>query len=366
MKKLIASHTLLFAVVLVLGLIWAGGCVTFATTQLPSDAQPACVVTPSTFNNWFVSGSVALDGVVKPANSVTFPNIPNCSFYQWTEQMFLWLTSPTPPNYGGGGGRIFASPAFYTITPHDKNGERTLMRNTAGGRGIFSVRAAQLGKNKLPVVMEQGSRRLFEMVPPVISRSGKQLIQSEKGDSIEIERAILGEDQKPIFFDKSNRPIPGAKPILPRKLIEQQVVQKFMIGKTPIFLGKVGNVIQTEQGQADGGQVLMSTTGSLVYFVSYVNEVFAYFLTGAKNSDPLITNPNFFPTTQSELDGIINYAAAHGKTIVDPEALAIEVKTAWVEESTIPNSNKSDYITMMATIPTYNTSNPAQWVPTGQ
>src|SRR5262245_42642255 len=69
---------------------------------LPADAQPTCTVPPAMFASWFDTGMVIVDGVVKPADSVNFPNAPNCSFYQWSEQMFLWATSPAPAAYGGG------------------------------------------------------------------------------------------------------------------------------------------------------------------------------------------------------------------------------------------------------------------------
>jgi hypothetical protein len=69
-------------------------------------------VSTSTFDTWFESGTPTLNGVVNPADSVSFPATPNCSFYQWSKQMFLWLTSPAPAVYGSGG-FIFDSPAFY-------------------------------------------------------------------------------------------------------------------------------------------------------------------------------------------------------------------------------------------------------------
>src|SRR5215468_8247434 len=65
-----------------------------AQTVLPADAKATCTVSAVEFENWFVSGTVTLNGSVDPANSLTFPNIPNCTFYKWSEQMFLWLTSP--------------------------------------------------------------------------------------------------------------------------------------------------------------------------------------------------------------------------------------------------------------------------------
>src|ERR1700679_4098271 len=98
---------------------------------IPNNAQGACPVTAATFNSWFASCTPALNGVVNPANSVTFPAIPNCSFYAWSKQMFLWLNSPAPATYGGGGGRIFDSPTFYDVSPANSSGQRTFIAHTA-------------------------------------------------------------------------------------------------------------------------------------------------------------------------------------------------------------------------------------------
>ncbi len=84
-----------------------------AADALPSNPQSSCTVSPQTFNSWFQSGTVAVNGVVNPADSVNFPtNNTNCDFYSWSMQMFLWLTSPAPPSYGGGR-FVFDSPIFY-------------------------------------------------------------------------------------------------------------------------------------------------------------------------------------------------------------------------------------------------------------
>src|ERR1700704_5315228 len=71
-----------------------------------------------------------------------------------------------------------------------------------------------------------------------------------------------------------------------------------------------------------------------------------------------------FPTTSAEVAPIVSLASAHGVTFPDPTALAVEVKTSWVEASTLPNPG--DYVTIMGTIPIYNTSSPTTWVQTGQ
>jgi hypothetical protein len=41
----------------------------------------------------------------------------------------------------------------------------------------------------------------------------------------------------------------------------------------------------------------------------------------------------------------------------------VEIKTSWVEASTLPNPG--DYVTIMGTIPIYNTSSPTTWAQTG-
>jgi hypothetical protein len=74
--------------------------------------------------------------------------------------------------------------------------------------------------------------------------------------------------------------------------------------------------------------------------------------------------PTQFPTTQAQLNQITTFAAAHGKTFPDPDALAVELKTSWIETTGL--ANLSNYITINAVVPTYDKSNPNQWIENGQ
>jgi len=95
------------------------------------------------------------------------------------------------------------------------------------------------------------------------------------------------------------------------------------------------------------GEVLKTQTGSFVYYARQVNDVFAYFRALVPDNPKPV-----FPTTQSELTAIENFAQAQAAvTFADPEALAIEVKSAWVKASTL--SNAGSYITTTATIAKY-------------
>ena len=102
--------------------------------SLPTDPQQTCVVTPAVFATWFAPPGPALNGLVNPANSLTFPNnnppsppaTANCPFYEWSEQMFLWLTSPV------GGTHVFRTSTFFDVSPPDQTslfGNRTFIPN---------------------------------------------------------------------------------------------------------------------------------------------------------------------------------------------------------------------------------------------
>lgn len=225
---------------------------------LPLDVLPSCVVSEQEFNAWFTSGTASANGAVNPANSVTFGHENNCDFYKWSQQMFLWITSPNQ----GAGGRVFESPVFYTVSPEDSDGKRNLIKHASG--------------------------QLLSAMPTL-----------EKSSDLE-----------------------------------------------------------SEEGQATG-DVLMSKDKALVYYITMVNDVYAHFLTAVKNGKMA---GNRFPTTQAALDSIIAIAGP-GARIPDPEALAIEIKSSWVDAKSV--ANPSDYITIDAIIPTYKKTD-KNWVINGQ
>jgi hypothetical protein len=109
-----------------------------------------------------------------------------------------------------------------------------------------------------------------------------------------------------------------------------------------------------EPGQPGNRFVLMAGNKSLVYYATYVNEVYAYFLTGTKTGG-ITPQPTRFPIEKPELEQIIAFGKDRGMTITDIDdpkarALAVTVKSAWVE-ITGPEADK--YITVMADIPEY-------------
>jgi hypothetical protein len=333
------------------------GSMKVSAQTVPSDASPSCIIPPSVFATWFQSGSPAVNGAVNPANSVAFPNTPNCSFYQWAEQMFFWMTSPTVS-----GGRIFDSATFYDVSMPDQQNHRTLLPHTRNFVRVLGVRAAQAGPDGLQVIFDKAGNML-EVERPQSVISAQLRVPDKSGNLVTVAHA-----ERTQTGTITLRDIKGAV-IEPRtssnkRTSRLRLVQKFTVDNVPIFIDSSGNVAEVEVGQADSG-VLQAQNGSLIYYATMVNDVYAYFLTGFRNGHIAPGNAKLqFPTTQTELSAITTFAAAHGVSFDDSNALAVEIKTSWIEATGLPNLNT--YITINATIPTYDTTNSTDWKPRGQ
>lgn len=333
-------------------------------SKVPSDVAnvPTCSVPPATVATWFKSGAVSLDGEVTPADSANFTNHPNCDFYVWSERMFLWVTSPTPPNYGGGGGRIFASGAFFDVSPADASQHRTLIPHKTGKLVKLALRDSQLGAHELPLMHDKRGR-LFEVLPTPKGPTGKPMIRNAQGEFVEIARATLDRSGQPLFFDTAGEVINFHRD-RPKDQKQDKIplVQKFDIEKKTFFIDGFGVALEAEQAEADDG-ILVGQNNSLVYYTVEVNDVFGYLASGF-NSMPAVLTPTSFPLSAADVVPIQTYATSKGAgTFPDPEALAVELKTAWVEATSLPAG--CNYITMDAEVPTYDTTDPAHWVQNG-
>jgi hypothetical protein len=110
-------------------------------------------------------------------------------------------------------------------------------------------------------------------------------------------------------------------------------------------------------GQAGGGDTVLSLNGSLVYFGVHANDVYAWFNTAVSNKALPANAP--FPSSQAELSAVLAYAAANGAVLADGNALALELKTAWVDAATVPNP--AEYVTIDASVPNYVKTSSTLW-----
>lgn len=124
-----------------------------------------------------------------------------------------------------------------------------------------------------------------------------------------------------------------------------------------------GNI---ELGQAGGDDVLLSQDDSLVYYGIHANDIFtAYTIGQKKGAFKNQTLNDQFPVTDDELDTVVQYAYQNNIPVIEPKALAMELKTSWVDAATI--SPRSDYVITEAIVPTFDRSNPkGPWPLTGK
>lgn len=368
-KKIITIITISFVVIV------AASFSTHSVSVVPVvNPVIGCALTSTEFNSWFDSGSVTLNGVVKPFVSDDFPkpseSPSDCEFFKWSEQTFLWLTSPSGHENTINGDiaeRIFESPAFYDVSTPDADGNRKFIPHEQGKIRVFSTRDPQVGPNHLPVTFEKKTGRLLEIEKTTVSAKGLPLILNKAGVQTEIARITLDNAGKPVFMDKNGKVIPNPRPLTRKRQNAKSIVHKFMIDNKYVFVDANGNKIEVEETQADGG-VLMSQNNSLVYYSISVNQLYAIALTALANEaldggGQNLNNSNTKFFWQFANPSIIEYGAAHGKTIRYPEAATIEIKCSWVEAASLPDASK--YIKMKAVIPSYNKSS-GQWIPQGQ
>ena len=380
-----------------LGACLAAGLAGTADAQvLPTNppVDPTCVVPPSEFANWFVSGKPGLNGPVKPADSVLLDTKNNCNFYKWSEQMMLWLTSPASGIYQGG--RVLDSQVFYQV-----DGSTLVAQNTFGPRN-FALRAAQLGPDGLPVIIDAaGHLREFVSAPSTAhvttlsvpgkrpaeiatveaGPNGKAVFHDSAGKTVTVVPKVTA-DMLPQTLGRLTDLLPPSKGLtaLSATAQRQQIANALNAAKVLIAFdtpnGQVfveagtGIIDNLGPGQAGGNGVLLSQQKSVIFYETLVNDVYAWYLTGRKTKggiapyyDGTAANFGLFPTTPADLAAIVKFSQDHGgPTFPDADALAIEAKLSWVDASTLPN-NAQGYITAQANVPTYNTSNPRDWVP---
>jgi len=135
--------------------------------------------------------------------------------------------------------------------------------------------------------------------------------------------------------------------------------KKGLLLKASANIDKTGKII-SEEGQATD-DVLMDANGNLVYYITMVNDVYAEFL---KAVDQKFMKGTTFPTTKKERDSIFAFATQNGVKLKNPNALALEIKTSWVDAAKVKKSE--DFVLINATIPVYNKVNDSLWIIKGE
>src|SRR6202041_1396172 len=150
-------------------------------------------------------------------------------------------------------------------------------------------RAAQSGPQGLQLTFDASGTPV--QVKP--AEAGAPLIVvNTQGERIQVAHAKLGRNGKPILLDAKGAVIQtlasrGINPIQRQKATAQIstmiIATKFVIDGIAIFTDPSLAVIDVEQGEANSNGVLeaqASAGGSLIYYATIVNDVYAYYATG--------------------------------------------------------------------------------------
>jgi hypothetical protein len=159
--------------------------------------------------------------------------------------------------------------------------------------------------------------------------------------------------------------------------VEENKQRRFIASSGTLALGvrKPKTDEEIELGQAGSNDALISQNGSLVYYGIHANDVYAMYTTGkgfaklsakdlAKLDDKQIAKlkksagklSEAFPSTKGEIKAVEQFAKLYGYPIANPETMAIELKTSWVDATTVENMN--DYVLTQAVVPIFDRSNP--------
>lgn len=402
MKKIIITATIVCLLLGTYGFISKKYYSPYATV-LPVNAMDTGVMVPAAlFSTWIGGVAPVVNVFVKPANSVTFNEfaaVPglhvsnpanariNINFHRWTEQMMLWILSPIPSTggYGSCSGLVLNSPEFYDVSTPDALGLRTLTKHVCSGLIIsakdsngkqyttpdvgtsmsLDIKGRSNGAKNLPVLFEKETHNIFDVDKTPKSKAGIQLVYDANGNKVEVSNVKVVKG-KPVLYDMKGKVILNPKLILsrtdldPNTTVQQFTNKDFSLITLAVPIGGTITIIVPVQGQ-DTGDVLMAKNGSLIYYNMMVNDVYAVFLTMIKNG--IIPNTTRFPTTAADLAPIQAYATLKGITLIEPNSLAMELKTAWIETTNLPNV--ADYVTVKAVIPKYTLTSTTTWTRNG-
>ncbi|HLK13773.1 MAG TPA: hypothetical protein VKT78_03125 [Fimbriimonadaceae bacterium] len=374
-------------------------------TPYPSDLAERCPAGTKklSFDEWFRGGKVTAGGLVFAAKGTDVSSGATLDLYRWAYQMFLHVTSPAK---GRGSAPIFASPEYYALSTADAKGNRRFVEQTEQAVQEMEVRANKRATDDYSIVHDSAGKA-YIIVPPKQGPKGKQLVLNRLGREVPVANVATDSTGKVVFNNAAGRPILGAKPvadpeandvIAPQPTARLQTspvgqprsnkpstappppipVIKVIANGLPNYVDLNGNPvpnITSTAGEADASIQFTrpypmkngKSLRSMIYYSIAVNDAYAYLRTmvshGVKPPDDNGYYGDITPTDSHEIGAVNDYAKKHGKSITNPNALIVELKTAWVDAAAVDHPER--YVTVEAKVPKFDTSDPKRWVQNG-
>ncbi len=335
-----------------------------AQTVLPGDVDiKACAVDPADFKAWFKNNDVKKDGEVKPAGSLSFQSSSECAFYRWSEQMFLWLTSPLSQ-----GRYKFNSSDFFAVDSPGSDTMRKLIRQNDPLQKGLGASIALVEKTPSVVVDSAGQTRPVVILERRAAAGSPFLDKSNRAvDVTSIAATIEG---KPLLLDRFNKALDFKEAVNGAPAIIGPSAGTFKLANETALVDGVQHLVTTDGavvffGPVETNQatndVLISRNGAIVYYLIQVNDVFAYFKIGVETK--AIPAPQQLPSDSSALATTEAFANTDAVPLPyrkdsfgDRVATAMELKSSWIDLDTLPVAERNNYLTITADIPVYETT----------
>jgi hypothetical protein len=124
----------------------------------------------------------------------------------------------------------------------------------------------------------------------------------------------------------------------------------------PVVFDRRGSVHEDGVGQAGTGEVLLTQGRDIVFYGILINDVYLYYHDANPHKSPIE-----FPDTKGEVDRL---SKKYNHVFPDAEALAVALKTAWIEVKKSEKSRyENKYITVEADVPVYDKRSKYVWRP---
>jgi hypothetical protein len=338
-----------------------------AQITLPDDAEPRCKDLAE-IQGWFDQ-----NGNVKPPDNINFGHSHsggsdgNCIFFETAMRMFLWLTS-VDHRQDGEPIYIYDSPLFYRVGLPKKGKMRSLTRNK-GTRSLdaddksarsFTASTSQLSADNFAVAFDDmGAIHRF------VSRSRSRNVTRADCEAPPANlpaHAVTCPGENGIARATPAIASPAPPSVAPSCQVPagaRRPSNFLCVNGLPVRLDRNGNAIVTTPGQVCD-KILISQEKKIVYYNIEVNDVVAYFRSGFEgfHFKEFPTGAPIPTPAKTDISEINNYAKSHQGSLPDKKALAIEIKTSWIE---IDDRDKDRFVTTWATIPAFKHHSETHW-----
>jgi hypothetical protein len=355
-----------------IGYVLLSACDNIAYSQvtLPSPVFIQCELTATEINDFIKAAQPIVAANVPDNDSFPTTGVPGqdvaCPFHRAAMRMFLWLTSRQDET-SNDSYVFWSQDLFHDVVPAASSGPHNVVRpaiaETSQVPRVLSVTIKQSGPAGVTTVFDD-TGRMYSVVRPALVQqttgAPPKIIEEFTVDNDCLTITVRAADRsRYVIKNEARRPSPGSARLLDKDRKHITFSGKCItVNGMRVPLDRRGIAVDLDTGQADE-HVLMSADGRLLYYGIRINGVYQRLHEKFDSIDP---RPTKFPSTKIEVDMLQGNAP-----ILGAKALTVSIKTSWIDVcagitddacTQARTKYKEKYLTLDASIPTYEPSPP--------